>query len=178
MNRDDYRRRHAQNFDFEPGSHEHRGRGGYGGSHWPRFGEAGWGGHDDRAPVGAYRGGEWGFSSNPSVYTSDMDYGRGDRGPDVSHRGKGPKNFKRSDDRLKEQICEALSDHHEIDASDIEVSVKDGEVTLTGTVDQRQTKRMAEDVAESINGITEVHNQLRLKTSKTQQPVNPQNRPH
>lgn len=39
--------------------------------------------------------------------------------PRVSHRGKEPKGLERSDERLPEQAV--LTEHHEIDASDIEV---------------------------------------------------------
>jgi hypothetical protein len=46
--------------------------------------------------------------------------------------------------------------------SDIEVSVHDGEVTLTGTTADRWMKRDAEDAIESLPGVRDVHNQLRL----------------
>ena len=45
------------------------------------------------------------------------------------------------------------------------MSVKDGEVTLTGTVDERHAKRIAEDVAESVSGVKDVHNQVRVRQS-------------
>jgi osmotically-inducible protein OsmY len=82
-----------------------------------------------------------------------------------SYRGRGPKGFQRSDDRLRELVSERLADHHDIDASDIEVTVSNGEVTLQGTVDDRRTKRLAEDVAESVSGVRDVHNQLRVDTN-------------
>jgi len=83
-----------------------------------------------------------------------------------SHRGKGPKNYTRSDDRIREQVCETLADDHNVDASDIEVAVKDGEVTLTGTVPDRRMKRMAEDCIYQLPGIQDVHNQLRAGNRK------------
>ncbi len=79
-----------------------------------------------------------------------------------SHRGKGPKNFQRSDERLRELISEALSDDHDVDASEIEVEVKNGEVILKGTVEDRRTKRLAEDCVERISGIGDIQNQLRV----------------
>jgi osmotically-inducible protein OsmY len=81
------------------------------------------------------------------------------RGP---HHGKGPVGFQRSDERIKETACEALTDHGDIDASHIEVSVKAGEVTLSGTVEDRRTKRLAEDCVEAVPGVKDVHNQLRI----------------
>lgn len=81
---------------------------------------------------------------------------------DYNHRGKGPKNYKRSPERIKDDVNDKLSDHWMIDASEIEVEVKDSEVTLNGTVDSRQSKRKAEDVAESVSGVTHVQNNLRV----------------
>lgn len=79
------------------------------------------------------------------------------------HYGKGPQNFKRSDERLKELVCEALWQDDQIDASALTVEVSQSEVTLAGIVDDRATKRMAEDCAASIAGIRDVHNQLRVR---------------
>jgi hypothetical protein len=81
------------------------------------------------------------------------------RGP---HRGKGPRGFQRSDERIRELVNEALTDHDEVDATNIEVAVRNGEVTLTGTVEDRRTKRMAEDCVERISGVIDVQNQLKI----------------
>lgn len=78
------------------------------------------------------------------------------------HRGKGPRNYTRSDDRMKEDINDRLSDDPFVDASDVDVSVSNGEVTLTGTVDHRSTKRRAEDLAEAVSGVRNVENRLRV----------------
>jgi hypothetical protein len=77
--------------------------------------------------------------------------------------GKGPKNYVRSDDRIHEDVCEHLTHHPYIDATDIEVMVRDGEVTLSGTVDARMVKRAAEDACEHVRGVKDVHNQLRVR---------------
>jgi Flp pilus assembly secretin CpaC len=81
------------------------------------------------------------------------------------HAGRGPKNYKRSDDRIREDINEHLTHHPEVDATEIEVQVSNGEVTLTGTVEHRHAKRMAEDIAEGVSGVKEVHNQIRVQKS-------------
>lgn len=81
----------------------------------------------------------------------------------MSHRGKGPKNYTRSDARILEDINERLSDDPYIDATDIEVSVNNGDVVLTGWVDYRQTKRRAEDIVEFVPGVKNVENRLRVK---------------
>jgi osmotically-inducible protein OsmY len=81
------------------------------------------------------------------------------RGP---HFGKGPVGFQRSDERIRELVCEALTDDDEVDATRIEVTVKGGEVTLTGAIEDRRMKRLAEDCVEAVPGVKDVHNQLRI----------------
>lgn len=90
------------------------------------------------------------------------EYGsQGYQGYQGGHRGKGPANYQRSDERIREMVCEALTDDDRVDATHIEVQVKNGEVTLTGSVDDRQQKRFAEDCVEQVAGIKDVQNQLR-----------------
>jgi len=84
-----------------------------------------------------------------------------------SHRGRGPKNYQRSDDRIYDDVCDRLSDDHHVDASDIEVSVSDREVTLSGEVDSKQAKRQAEDCADSCSGVEHVQNNLRVQKSQS-----------
>ncbi|HET9055074.1 MAG TPA: BON domain-containing protein [Cyclobacteriaceae bacterium] len=81
------------------------------------------------------------------------------------HRGKGPKGYKRSDERIREDINDRLSDDDSLDASEIEVDVKNGEVILRGTVSERSDKRRAEDVAESVSGVSNVENRIRMESN-------------
>lgn len=83
-----------------------------------------------------------------------------------SHRGKGPKGYSRSDDRIKEDINDRLSDDVFIDASEIEVTVNQGEVTLSGSVSTRSEKRRAEDIAEEVSGVRNVENRIRLVSTQ------------
>jgi osmotically-inducible protein OsmY len=85
------------------------------------------------------------------------------------YRGKGPKGYQRSDERIREDVCERLEDHPELDASEIEVQVSKGEVTLKGGVSDRRQKRMAEDCAEGVSGVKEVSNQIRIQRGDSQQ---------
>jgi osmotically-inducible protein OsmY len=78
-------------------------------------------------------------------------------------RGRGPRNYARSDDRIREDVCDRLTDDSLVDASDVEVAVSGSEVTLSGTVDSRDQRRRAEDLAERISGVTHVQNNLRVK---------------
>jgi osmotically-inducible protein OsmY len=82
------------------------------------------------------------------------------RGP---HKGKGPRSYQRSDMRIREDIHDRLLEDPYIDATDIEVTVNNGEVTLSGTVDDRQAKRRAEDILDDISGIKHLENRLRAR---------------
>jgi osmotically-inducible protein OsmY len=79
------------------------------------------------------------------------------------HRGRGPRSYTRSDDRIREDVNDRLTDDPHVDASEIEVAVSNREVTLTGTVNSRFEKRHAEDLAESVSGVTHVQNNLRVQ---------------
>lgn len=78
------------------------------------------------------------------------------------HRGKGPKDYKRSEDRIREDVCDRLSDDDRIDASNVQVQIQNNEVILSGTVHSKEEKRRAEDLAESISGVRNVENRLRV----------------
>lgn len=80
------------------------------------------------------------------------------------HRGRGPKGYKRSDERIKEDVNDRLTDDYRLDASEIDVQVNNGEVVLSGTVNRREEKRRAEDLAESVSGVSNVENRLRVQS--------------
>jgi osmotically-inducible protein OsmY len=80
---------------------------------------------------------------------------------EVDHRGRGPKNYARSDERIRDDANDRLTEDVWIDASEVEVMVADGEVTLSGTVEDRRAKRRAEDCVEAISGVKHVQNNLR-----------------
>lgn len=81
----------------------------------------------------------------------------------ASHHGKGPKGYRRSDERIRDDVSDRLSDDHWLDASDIEVRVENGEVTLSGTVTDRESKRRAERLAESCGGVSDVQNNIKVR---------------
>jgi osmotically-inducible protein OsmY len=78
------------------------------------------------------------------------------------YAGRGPRGYQRSDERIREDINDRLTDDWYIDASDVEVVVNKNMVTLSGRVESREEKRRAEDIAESVSGVTDVSNQLRV----------------
>ncbi|MFL5686351.1 MAG: BON domain-containing protein [Chloroflexota bacterium] len=82
--------------------------------------------------------------------------------------GRGPKGYQRSDERIREDVSDRLTEHGDLDASGIEVEVSQGVVTLTGFVDDRWGKRLAEDVVEQVAGVHDVMNQLRVHGQQEQ----------
>ena len=85
------------------------------------------------------------------------------------HSGRGPQGYQRSDARIEEDVCEHLTHHGMLDATGIQVRVENGEVTLAGTVESRQAKRLAEDILDSISGVKDIHNQLRVQRDQGHQ---------
>lgn len=81
------------------------------------------------------------------------------------YSGLGPEGYRRSEEAIRDDVCERLTLHGELDASGITVRVEDGEVMLDGVVDSRRSKRMAEETAESVSGVRDVHNRLRIDES-------------
>jgi osmotically-inducible protein OsmY len=78
----------------------------------------------------------------------------------LSQRGRGPKGYTRTDDLLKEIICEQLTDDPFIDASDVTLDVANSEVTLRGTVPDRRQKYAIEDLVADVAGVNEIHNHI------------------
>ncbi len=131
-------------------------RGAYGDPRWSeeqRYRGAGYGSEPGYRGSG-YLGGSYG----------EPDYAFRSRRP--SFRGRGPKNYQRSDERIREDVCEGLTRDERVDASDIEVDVKDAVVMLSGSVEDRVSKRRAEDVVESVSGVKDVQNQIRVSRER------------
>ena len=103
---------------------------------------------------GQYGGGQYG--GGPGSYYG----GLGGFGEQGRYAGRGPKSWQRSDDRIKEDVNERLTEHPQIDATEIDIQVRNGEVTVSGSVEDRRIKRMVEDLIEGVSGVKEVHNQF------------------
>jgi hypothetical protein len=101
---------------------------------------------------------QWRSDQRPEL--SSRSRSVGERGP---HAGRGPKNYRRSDDRIREELCDRLMAHPEIDAGEIEVEVKEAHVVLRGSVPDRRTKHRVEDLAERVLGAMDIDNQLRVQ---------------
>ncbi|HSP78036.1 MAG TPA: BON domain-containing protein [Myxococcaceae bacterium] len=78
-------------------------------------------------------------------------------------RGRPPRGYQRSDERIHEEVCEQLMEGP-VDVGDVEVTVDNGEVTLSGWVDERWEKRAIEDIAAHVRGVHDVHNRVRMRS--------------
>lgn len=83
-------------------------------------------------------------------------------GPTGPFSGRGPRNYRRSDASIREDIGERLTRDPELDPSEVEMMVTDGEVLLTGTVASRADRRKIEDIAWQVSGVRDVQNRLRV----------------
>ncbi len=81
--------------------------------------------------------------------------------------GKGPRGYRRSDERILEEVNERLTRHGQLDATGIEVDCKNGEILLRGTVSDARAKRLAEDCAKSVSGVQNVRNELTLRMGRS-----------
>ncbi|MBO9716152.1 MAG: BON domain-containing protein [Pseudoxanthomonas sp.] len=147
----------------------------------PRYGgqDAGWRGQRDYdrgreygGSYGSHRdmgqdigagGGSYGAARE--AYAQDARGTGGGERQGASFRGHGPRNYTRSDARITEDLNERLTDDPSFDAGGIEVSVKDGVATLSGSVDSRWMKHRAEDIAEACSGVKDVDNRIRVSSS-------------
>ena len=77
--------------------------------------------------------------------------------------GRGPEGYTRSDARIYDDVNDHLTQHSYIDTTEITVSVKDGEVTLEGTVPDRDQKAYAQEVAADVHGVNHIINRLKIQ---------------
>ena len=130
------------------------GRPGYGSFGAERgYNQGGYGG------LGAY---ERGYT--PSSYDAKLERMEARRQGPV----RPPRGYQRSDDRIREDVCEQLMEGP-VDVGDVEVSVSNGEVTLSGTVEERWEKRAIEDIAAHVRGVHDVHNRVRVRPAEDRQ---------
>lgn len=133
---------------FDPGNHR-PGYSGYSGYGREASGE----GHSDRGFP--HRSGSGYGSSYAATGTQSGRWSGGS----AAH---GPKGYIRSDERLKEDICERIMCDYRIDAREVSVDVHDGKVKLEGTVPQRGMKHALEDLVDDCPGVKDIDNQVRV----------------
>jgi hypothetical protein len=108
---------------------------------------------DDSLLYGAYLGLGWPGSQRGGTY-----------------RGIGPKGYQRSDDQIHEDICARMMHEAHLDARDITVRVAGGQVDLEGTVDSDGARRLAEHIADSVPGVRDIDNELRVRSARPDAP--------
>ncbi|MGN6111814.1 MAG: BON domain-containing protein [Luteimonas sp.] len=121
---------------------------------------------------GAQAGGVYGYGYgyDTETYPGGRDFGgrdyrdvRADTGGgygSADYRGVGPRNYTRSDERIREDLNERLTEAYDLDASGLSVEVSDGVATLSGSVPQRWMKHRAEDLVDACIGVREVNNHI------------------
>jgi len=114
---------------------------------------------------GGYYGDRPQWADEPEASFETAERGGYNRGPtawrDRGSRRTDPKGYTRSDERVRENVCEHLA-HSGLDVSDVSVAVADGCVTLEGTVRDRRTKHRIEDCTDACAGVQDVDNRIRI----------------
>jgi osmotically-inducible protein OsmY len=166
-NRSDYGSRSGSSYgrsDYDRSRHgqSNYGQSGYGSGSSSRNFDRGYGNDHDRSRRDQQLN-ERGFfekaGDEVASWFGDEDAERQRR---MDHRGRGPANYERSNERLLEEACERLTNDWGVDASQINVTADDNEITLDGTVDSRSAKRRAEDCVHDVSGVRHVQNNLRV----------------
>jgi len=75
-----------------------------------------------------------------------------------------PKGYRHTDEKLKENVCDALAQASNVNCSHIKTSVDGGVVTLRGTVEKQPMKQLVEDWVRYVAGVNDVKNELRIQS--------------
>lgn len=79
------------------------------------------------------------------------------------YSGLGPSGYDSAGDPVGQEVYSRLTQHGQIDASNIEIVIDNGEVLLEGTVDSEETKRLAEEAVATVTGVSSVQNLLQVQ---------------
>lgn len=112
---------------------------------WPGYG----------SQFGGYGSGGVGFGATPREWSA--------RDRESRFYGRGPRGYQRSDERIREDVNDRLTFDPDVDASEVTVEVRDGEVRLEGYVFHRDQKRRAEDLVETVPGVKDVSNHIKVR---------------
>jgi len=86
------------------------------------------------------------------------------------YAGRAPKGYERSDERIREDICDELTLRPDIDPGRLTVTVSDSEVMLEGAAEDVESRRLADEIASRCIGVRQVHNRLRVEPSAAKKP--------
>jgi len=118
-------------------------------------GQGDWGGGQPNWGPGSQ--GNFGPGSRYAGYGQDF-------GPPSSYgrERQGVKGYTRSDERIRDDVCERLYNEGQIEVRDVSVEVREGKVLLEGTVPDRRMKHQIEDIVDQCIGVREVENHIRV----------------
>lgn len=182
----DYYERHLVNPGFRGEPHGFPHQADWGGYDYPGYGTnpgGYWGAFTPPSPnwsanaQNAYQGigfpnqsrispGQFGAGPNGVAQPTRTGHARSGQGHPASgqnYRGVGPRNYQRSDERILEDVQDRFLEDPHLNPSDVDVTIHDGVVTLTGTVSDRAQKRRAEDLADAVSGVKDVDNRLTIR---------------
>ncbi len=80
----------------------------------------------------------------------------------TDYKGKGPKGYHQSDERVWENACEALMNSPFVDATEIVVVTQDGKVILEGEVSHEQEKQAASEAVKSVLPSFVIENEIKV----------------
>jgi hyperosmotically inducible protein len=67
-----------------------------------------------------------------------------------------------NDDRIYDEVRRRLANDPDVKGAGFDVAVKDGAVTINGTVHDQKAREKAERLAKKVKGVTSVVNQLKV----------------
>lgn len=144
------------------GSRDERGVGAFGENPYGYYGQYRYGRDSDRAPAGVE---ELDLSSGVDI-NAGIELCAGDdvTGARMKLRSRRPpKGYRRSDERLRDDVYQRLLEAHEVDVSDVSFDVRDGIVTLEGSVPQRRMRYVLEDLVAQCPGVRDVENRITVQ---------------
>ncbi|HEX5934837.1 MAG TPA: BON domain-containing protein [Pseudorhizobium sp.] len=109
-------------------------------SQWPR-----WEGPAENRPSGYLQG-------EANIFAENSEQQK--------HQGVAPTDYQRPDDHIQSAVNEALTQDTFLDPTNISVSVRNGRVTLDGTVSNEADRRRAEECVSRVHGVTGCQNNL------------------
>lgn len=140
-------------------------RHGYGKGYGLGFGQYDTGNRRQEQGGGRDSGGYQGANQSNQAGWNALNSAAGGYGPASrsDNRRAGPKGYQRSDDRIKDEVCERLYNSYDLDVEDVSVEVGAGQVCLDGTVPERYMKHRIEDIVDQIHGVTDIDNRLKVR---------------
>ena len=112
---------------------------------WPQ-------GHPYEADTGQFAGMAEGVGAGPA------------REAHLPSRRRMARAYRRTDERVRDDICERLFHSSAVDTADVSVEVRDGVVIFEGTVPHRGMRYALEDIAAQCMGVVDIENRVRVAT--------------